>query len=146
MKEKNPKSDDEDDFNSIDEGSNSIKKYKKKGSSKCYYCRKKFNSEKNYFKKKMVIMVKLLEKYNIDVPDFANKSEPEKPIESPHHCHNAHSQGNNCYALSARVKYLSQLFDLDSFSDIFESEISVSSLDKSPISSLEPSPILVFFH
>ena len=104
MKEKNPKSDDEDDSNSTDEGLNSMKKSKKKGSSKCSYCSKIFHFEKNCFKKKMDIMDKFLQKHNIYVPYFAMKSESKKPVESLEHCHNLQSQGNNNYALSTRVK------------------------------------------
>ena len=55
-------------------------------------------------------MDNLFEKHNIDVPDFAKKIEPKKPVESREHHHNAWSQGNNNYALSAKVnnflKYL----------------------------------------
>ena len=84
MKENNPNSYDEDDFNSIVEDSNSVKKSKKKGrSSNCSYCSKGNHFEKNCFKKKMGIMANFLENHNIDVPYFANKSEPEKPVESP---------------------------------------------------------------
>ena len=84
MKEKNPKSDDEDDgSNPTYEGSNSLNKSKKKGiSSNCFN-----HSEKNSFKNKMGIMDNFLEKYNIDLLYFANKSEPEKRVESPEHCH-----------------------------------------------------------
>ena len=55
MKEKKPKSDDEDESsNPTDEGSNSMKKVKKKGSpSKCFYCRKGPHSVKKCFKKKI---------------------------------------------------------------------------------------------
>ena len=86
MKEKNPKLDDEDEAsNPTDEGSNSMKKVKKKGSSsKCYYCDKGNNYEKKCLRKKMEIMASLLEKHNIDVLD-----EREKPVESPEHCHSA---------------------------------------------------------
>ena len=77
MKEKNPKSDNEDEgSNPTDEGS--MKKFKKKGStSKCYSCSKGFHSENKCFKKAMQIMYQLLEKHNIDVPD-----ELENPVES----------------------------------------------------------------
>ena len=65
-------------------------------------------------------MAKFLQKNNIDVLYFAKKSEPEKPTKSLEHYHNAQSQGNNSYALSARVKSFSQFSDLDSFYDISE--------------------------
>ena len=70
-----------------DEGLNSMKKVKKKGSSsKCSYCSKGFHAKNKCFKKKMDIMAQLLEKHNIDVPD-----ELEKPAESLEHYHSAHS-------------------------------------------------------
>ena len=101
MKEKKPKSDDEDEGSKpTDEGSNSMKKVKKKGiSSKCSYCSKGFHSKNKCFKNKMDNMAKFLEKHNIDVPD-----ELENPTESSEHCHNAQSQGNKNYYLSAKVK------------------------------------------
>ena len=79
MKEKKPKLNNEDEGpNPTDEGSNSMKKVKKKGStSKCSYYSNGFHSEKKCFKKKMDVMSQLLEKHNIDVP---NKL--EKPTES----------------------------------------------------------------
>ena len=85
MKEKKPKSDDEDEgSNPTNEGSNSMKKFKKKRtSSKCSYCSKGFRPENKCFKNKMDIMDKLLEKHNIDVPD-----ELVNLVESPDHCHN----------------------------------------------------------
>ena len=53
----------------------------------------------------MDIMSKFLENHNIEV-----LNELEKPAESSEHCHSAQSQGNNNYALSAKVnnflKYL----------------------------------------
>ena len=90
-------------------------------------------------------MDNLFEKHNIDVPNFAKKTEPKKPIESREHHHNARSQGNKNYYLSDKVKYFSQLSNIDSFFDISESEISLSSLDKPPINSLEPSPYTMCF-
>ena len=58
VKKKKSKSDDEDEGSKpTDEGSNSIKKVKKKGSSsKCSYCSKVFHSENKCFKKNMDIM------------------------------------------------------------------------------------------
>ena len=66
MKEKKPKSDNEDESSkSIDEGS--MNKFKKKGrTSKCSYCSKVFHLEKNFFNKNMDIMSYLLEKRNIE--------------------------------------------------------------------------------
>ena len=80
MKEKNPKSDDEDEGSKpTDECLNSMKKVKKKGSSsKCYYCSEGFHLEKKCFNKKMEIMAKFLETNNIDVP-----YELEKHAKSP---------------------------------------------------------------
>ena len=66
----------------------------------------------------MEIMADFLDYHNIDVPYFVKKNEPEKPVESPEHYHNAQSQGNNKYALTSRVKQFSQISDRDSFSDI----------------------------
>ena len=88
MKEKKPKLDDEDEgSNPIDEGSNSMKKFKKKGiSTKCSYCIKVNHSQKKYFRNKIGIMFIILEKHKTDVPYFANTSELENPIEE--HCHN----------------------------------------------------------
>ena len=61
-------------------------------------------------------MSQLLEKHNIEVP-----YELKKLVESSEHCHSARSQGNINYALSARVKSFSELYDIYSFSDISES-------------------------
>ena len=60
MKEKNPKSDNEDEcLKPTNEGS--MKKVKKKGStSKCSSCSKGFNIEKKCLKKKMYIMYQLV--------------------------------------------------------------------------------------
>ena len=139
VKGKNPKSDNEDEGSKpTNEGSISMKKVKKKGTtSKCSYYNKGFHSEKKCFKKKMdiIIMSRLLEKHNIKVLD-----ELEKPVESPEHCHGAQFPGNINYALSARVKFFPHISDIDSFSDISKSEISMYFLDKSPISPLDPSP------
>ena len=84
MKENKSKSNDEDEgSNHVNEGFNSMKKFKKKGrSSKCSYWSKFFHSEKKFFNKKMDIMANFLEKHNIDVPD-----EVEKPVESLDQCH-----------------------------------------------------------
>ena len=84
MKEKNPKSDNEDESLKLtDEGS--MKKVNKKGStSKCYYCIKVFHPENKCFKKNMDILSQLLEKHNIEVLD-----ELEKPIDSSKDFHSA---------------------------------------------------------
>ena len=58
-------------------------------------------------------MSQLIEKHNIEVPD-----DLEKPVESSKHCHSVQYQGNMNYSLSARVKSVSHIFDIDSFSDI----------------------------
>ena len=47
----------------------------------------------------MVIMSRLLEKHNIEVP-----SELEKHDDSSEHCHSAQFQGDINYDLSVRVK------------------------------------------
>ena len=62
MKEKKPKLDNEyEGSNPTDEGSNSMKKFKKKGiKSKCYYYRKFYHPENKCFKKIMDIMSQLL--------------------------------------------------------------------------------------
>ena len=57
LKEKNPKSNSEDEgSNSTNEGSNFKKKGNKKGRSKCTYCNKNSHNEKTCFKKKKDIM------------------------------------------------------------------------------------------
>ena len=96
-------------------------KSKKKGSSKCSYYSKGFHFEKSCFKKKMGIMTQLLERHNIDVPDFAKKKEPKKPIDPQVHCHNAHSKGDECYDFSARIKSFSHMSNSDTHSDISKS-------------------------
>ena len=58
-------------------------------------------------------MSQLLEKHNIEVP-----YELEKPADSSKHCHNAQFLGDINYALSARVKYFSHIYDIDLPSDI----------------------------
>ena len=72
VKKSKSKIEDEDSYEDL------MKKVKKKGStSKCYYCRKGFNLEKNCFKKNMEIMSHILEKHKIEVPD-----ELKKPADS----------------------------------------------------------------
>ena len=69
MKEKNPKSEFEDE-SSKPTDEDLVKKVKNKGStSKCFYCSKGFHSEKNCLKNNMEIMSQLLEKHNIKVLD-----------------------------------------------------------------------------
>ena len=84
MKEKKPKSYNEDESSKpTDEGS--MKKVKKKGStSKFSDWSKGFNPENKFLKKKLDIMSQLLEKHNIEVPD-----ELEKPVDYSEHCHSA---------------------------------------------------------
>ena len=73
MKEKKPKSDNEDESSKpTNEGS-----MKKGIKSKCSYCSKGFHLETKCFKKNMDIMSQLLEKHNIEVLD-----ELEKPVDS----------------------------------------------------------------
>ena len=80
VKEKNPKSDSEDEgSNSTDEGSNFKKKGNNKGRSHCNYCRKYSHNENYCFKKKMDVMTHFLEINNIDVPDFARREEFADP-------------------------------------------------------------------
>ena len=102
MKEKKPKSNNEDESSKpIDEGS--LKKVKKKMSTfKISYCSKGFHLEKKCFKKNMDIMSHLLENNNIKVLDLL-----EKPVESSKHCHSAQFQGDINYALIYRVKIIS---------------------------------------
>ena len=120
MKEKKPKLDNEDEgSNPTDEGSNSMKKVKKKGrKSKCSYCRNGFLLENKCFKNNMEIMSQLFEKHNIEVPDKL-----EKHVESSEHCHSAQFQGDINYALSSKVKSFPHISDIDLLSDISESEI-----------------------
>ena len=77
VKQKKPKSDNEDEcLKPIDEGS--MKKVKTEGStSKYYYCRNGFNIENKCFNKNLDTMSQFLEKHNIKVPD-----ELEKHVES----------------------------------------------------------------
>ena len=83
-KEKNPKSEIEDE-GSKPTDEDSMKKVKKKGStSKFYYCRKGFHLEIKCFNENMDIMSQLLEKHNIEVLD-----ELEKPADSSKQCHSA---------------------------------------------------------
>ena len=106
MKEKKPKSEIEDE-SSKPTDEDLVKKGKNKGSaSKCYYCRKGFNSDKKFFKKNMDIMSQLLEKHKIKVLD-----ELEKPIDSSEQCHTAQFQGDITYALSSRVLSFSHVSD-----------------------------------
>ena len=80
------------------------------------------------------IMSQFLEKHSIHVLD-----ELEKHVESLEHCHSAQSQGNINCSLSSSVKLFSHgVSNIYSFSDILESETSVSFLDKSTISPLDP--------
>ena len=113
MKEKKPKLDNEDGGSKpTNEGSNSMKKVKKKGSSsECSYCRKGFHANK-----KMYIISKLIENHNINVPDDLKKC-----VESSKHYHGVQSQGNINYSLSYRVKSFFKFSDIYSFSDISES-------------------------
>ena len=68
MKEKKPKSDNEDESSKLTD-EDSMKKVKKKGStSKCSYCSKGFDLENKYFNKNMDIISQLLEKPKIKVP------------------------------------------------------------------------------
>ena len=116
MKEKNPKSDNEDE-SSKPTYEGSMNKFMKKASkSKCSYYSKGFHPGNKCFKKNMDIMSQLLEKHNIEVLD-----ELENPIESSEHCHKAQFQGNINYALSARLKSFPHIYDIDSFFDILES-------------------------
>ena len=68
MKEKKPRSDNEDERSNLTDEV-SMKKFKKKGITyKCSYCSKGFNIENKCFKNNMDIMSQLLEKHNIKVP------------------------------------------------------------------------------
>ena len=115
MKEKKPKSDSKDEGSySADEGSNSKKKGNKKGRLKCTYCNKTSHNEKSCFKKKLDIMTQLLERNNIDVPDFERR---EKSIDPQEHCHTMQFKGNDCHALVSIVKYFPSVsnFDIQSY-------------------------------
>ena len=80
VKEKNTKSDSEDEgSNSTDEGSNFKNKGNKKGISQCTYWIKYSYNENYCFKNKMDIMIQLLEISNIDVPDFARNGKSIDP-------------------------------------------------------------------
>ena len=88
MKEKTPNSDDKDEGSKPTvEGSDSMKKVKKKGiSSKFYYYNKGFHAEETCLKNNMNIMSHFLERHNIEVP-----GELEKTNEYSVHCHSAQS-------------------------------------------------------
>ena len=99
VKEKKPKSDNEDESSKPTDGG-SMKKFKKKGSTSKYsYYSKGFHTKKKFFKNNMEIMYQLLENHNIEVPN-----ELEKPVESSEHCHSVEFQGDINYALTARVE------------------------------------------
>ena len=100
VKEKKPKSNNEDESSKpIDEGS--MKKVKKKGStSKCSYFRKGFDPENKCFKNNMDIMSQLLEKHNIEVPD-----EIEKSTKSSEHCHSCRNSRSNSMSKYAKKKH-----------------------------------------
>ena len=73
VKEKNPKSEIEDE-SSKPTNEDSVNKFKKKGiTSKCYYCRKGFHPYKKCFKNNMDIMSHLLENHHIEVIDELEK-------------------------------------------------------------------------
>ena len=52
----------------------------------------------------MEIMTRFLERHNIYVPNFVINKEQENLADSEEQCHNVHSQDNECYDFSARVK------------------------------------------
>ena len=73
MKEKKPKSNNEDE-SLKPTNEDSMKKVKKKGStSKCSYCSKGFHPKNKCFNKNMGIMSQLIEKHNIEVLDELEK-------------------------------------------------------------------------
>ena len=71
----------------------------------------------------MVIMTKLLEENNVDVPDFARRWEHKQENGKPEH------------ALSAWVKPIYDIDVSDLPSDISESEASIPSVEETPTSS-----------
>ena len=119
VKEKMTKSESEDEgSNSIAEDSNFNKKGNKKGISQCTYCRKYYHNEISCFKSKMDIMSQLVERNNIDVPDFAKRG---KYVDPQGHCNTVQFKGNDDYDLVARIKYFYDVSDFYTHSDISES-------------------------
>ena len=90
----------------------------KKGISQCTYCRKYSHNENSFFKNKMDIMTQLLERNNIDVPDFARR---EKSVDPQGNCNTVQFKGNDAHASVARIKYVSDVSDFYTHSDILES-------------------------
>ena len=90
----------------------------------------------------MDIMIQLLERNNIDVPDFARR---EKSVDPQGHCNTVQFKGNDAHALVSRIKYVSDVSDFDTHSDILESKIRLPPLEKIPISLPKPSPLNTSF-
>ena len=90
----------------------------------------------------MDIMIKLLEINNIDVPYFARR---EKYVGPQGHCNTMQFEGNDAHELVSKIKYVSDVSNFDTHSDISESEISFPPLEKIPISLPEPSPLNTSF-
>ena len=85
-------------------------------------------------------MSQLLEKHKIEVPE-----ELEKLVDSPEQCQTPQFQGDIKYALNSRVKYFPHIYDIYSFSNISESEISDPFFDDPPLGLLDSSPKICDF-
>ena len=115
-KDKKAKSDSEDEgSNSTNEGLNFKKKGNKKRRYQCTYSRKSYHNENSCFKKKMDIMTQFLERNNIDVLDFARR---EKSVDPWGHCNTMKFKGNDAHTLVARIKYVYDVSDFDTHSDV----------------------------
>ena len=79
-------------------------------------------------------MSHLLEKHKIEFLD-----ELENLANSSEHYHSVQLQGDIKYSLSSRLKSFPHVSDIDSFSDISESEISDPFFDNPPMSLLDSS-------
>ena len=66
----------------------------------------------------MNIINQFLEINNIDVPYFARK---EKSVDPHDHCNTVQFKGNDAHAMVSRKKYVSNVYDFYTNSDISES-------------------------
>ena len=103
--------------NSTDEGQN-FKKGNKKGISQYIYCKKYYHNENYFFKNKIDIITQLLKRNNIDVPDFARR---ENSVDPQGHCNIVQFKGNHAHDLVGRIKYVYNVYNFYTHSDISES-------------------------
>ena len=89
-------------------------------------------------------MTQLLERNIIDVLDFERR---EKYVDPHGHCNIVKFKGNDDHALVSGIKYVFDVSDFDTHSDISESEISLPPLEKILVSLPKPSPLnTIFLH